>query len=209
MLVSNNDKIYAGDVEIIKAYQGDTVIYEKQDTPAYTELEYIEADGSQQINTLYVPTENTKIEIAFQLTATRNENSIFAAKWDLNGFVLMDYGSGLRWHNRSSGFYNIAYNGVNALKKTFTIYRNQIEVDGVSILNGQYNTITYTDSIKLFCFSQKHYAYYKLYGFKIYENDELVHNYIPVLDENNVPCLYDKVSNTYFYNQGSGTFLYG
>ena len=32
---------------------------------------------------------------------------------------------------------------------------------------------------------------------------------IPVIDKNNVACLYDKVSGQFFYNQGSGNFNIG
>ena len=49
----------------------------------------------------------------------------------------------------------------------------------------------------------------KLYSFKIYDDDILIGNFIPVKDENDVVCLYDKVSATYFYNLGTGTFVAG
>ncbi len=45
--------------------------------------------------------------------------------------------------------------------------------------------------------------------FKIYSNNKLVRDFIPVLDEDNKPCLYDKVEKKYYYNQGTGEFLYG
>ena len=48
----------------------------------------------------------------------------------------------------------------------------------------------------------------KLYYCKIYENDVLVRDFIPVLDQNNVACLYDRVSKTFYYNAGTGTFGY-
>ena len=32
---------------------------------------------------------------------------------------------------------------------------------------------------------------------------------IPVMDFNDVPCMYDEVSGEFFYNQGTGDFLYG
>ena len=49
----------------------------------------------------------------------------------------------------------------------------------------------------------------KLYYFKIFDNNTLVRDYIPVLDKNKRPCLFDKVSKNCFYNQGDGEFLYG
>ena len=48
----------------------------------------------------------------------------------------------------------------------------------------------------------------RIYYCKIYDGDTLVRDFIPVLDETNqTPCLYDKVSETYFYNQGTGDFI--
>ena len=49
----------------------------------------------------------------------------------------------------------------------------------------------------------------KLYGAKIYDNGNLIRDYIPALDENNVAALWDKVSQAFFYNQGTGSFTAG
>ena len=49
----------------------------------------------------------------------------------------------------------------------------------------------------------------RLWSFKITNNGSIVKLFIPVLDENNVPCLYDRVNKTYHYNIGTGSFLYG
>lgn len=48
----------------------------------------------------------------------------------------------------------------------------------------------------------------RVYGAKITLNNEIVRDYIPVLDKMGVPCLYDKVEGKFYYNQGSGEFLY-
>ena len=48
-----------------------------------------------------------------------------------------------------------------------------------------------------------------MYYFKIYDNNELVRNFIPGLDPNGTPCLYDTVLKIPFYNSGTGEFLYG
>lgn len=49
----------------------------------------------------------------------------------------------------------------------------------------------------------------RFYRFRIWENDTLLRDFIPCYDENNVVCLYDNVSGTYFYNQGTGDFIPG
>ena len=48
-----------------------------------------------------------------------------------------------------------------------------------------------------------------LFGFKIYENDVLIHDFVPIIDSNDIPCLHDTITDEYKYNAGSGTFEYG
>lgn len=43
-------------------------------------------------------------------------------------------------------------------------------------------------------------------GFKPNNNDALVRDYAPALDPDGVACLYDKVSEKYVYNAGTGSF---
>lgn len=49
----------------------------------------------------------------------------------------------------------------------------------------------------------------KLYHFIVSRNSVLVRDFIPVLDKNDIPCMYDKVNKNLFYNNGTGQFLYG
>lgn len=48
-----------------------------------------------------------------------------------------------------------------------------------------------------------HYA-----KFRRKDLNELVGYFVPVLESQGVPCMYDYVSKNTFYNQGTGTFLY-
>ena len=53
---------------------------------------------------------------------------------------------------------------------------------------------------------------FKLYKFKIYESDVLVHDFIPAKIKTNsddIICLYDKVTNEFFTNAGTGSFIAG
>lgn len=40
-------------------------------------------------------------------------------------------------------------------------------------------------------------------------NNELVRNFIPALDSQGKPCMYDTVTQQSFYNQGTGEFIAG
>lgn len=48
----------------------------------------------------------------------------------------------------------------------------------------------------------------KLYYFQVYKLDVLVGDFIPVLDDNDIACLWDNVTETYFYDENGTTFLY-
>ena len=48
----------------------------------------------------------------------------------------------------------------------------------------------------------------RIYMCKIYENEVLQRNFIPCLNDNGITCMYDTVTETTFYNKGSGNFLY-
>lgn len=53
----------------------------------------------------------------------------------------------------------------------------------------------------------KNYAYKgRIYKCEITEGDKIVRDLIPVLDKDLVPCMYDKLSGRFFYNQGDGEF---
>ena len=49
----------------------------------------------------------------------------------------------------------------------------------------------------------------RIYWLKISQGYELVRDFIPVMDNNDVPCFYDRVTGTLFHNAGTGNFTYG
>ena len=48
----------------------------------------------------------------------------------------------------------------------------------------------------------------RIHHFSITKGDELQLNFIPALDIDNIPCMFDTVSQTAFYNSGRGAFGY-
>ena len=48
----------------------------------------------------------------------------------------------------------------------------------------------------------------KISHFSIFRNNEKVLDFIPTLDPNGKPCMYDTVTEKPFYNQGTGEFAY-
>lgn len=225
MLVNNDSKIYAGNNEIVKAYQGNTVIYEKQVAPPYyTPLEYLESTGTQYINSLYTPSLNTKIEIDFQFTSntTYNYTRVFGCRstWD-NGFYL---GTDMNRVGTSYSYWYLFSNKyrergtINARfsldRRVITLDKTVLTIDGVNEATINATTFTPYATICLFgAYDESETTpktgIYKMYGCKLYESDVLVRDFIPVLDGDGTPCLYEKVEDKFYYNDGSGTFLYG
>lgn len=63
--------------------------------------------------------------------------------------------------------------------------------------------VKYGSTIRSNNFMKAHYN-------RIYNaNNELIQDLRPCLDPNNVACMYDMVTGTYFYNQGTGEFIAG
>ncbi|MBP5717864.1 MAG: hypothetical protein J6X53_02640, partial [Abditibacteriota bacterium] len=52
------------------------------------------------------------------------------------------------------------------------------------------------------------YSGMRLYSWKYWRGGTLAQHLVPVLDRQDVPCLYDTVSRTLKYNAGTGTFDY-
>ena len=49
----------------------------------------------------------------------------------------------------------------------------------------------------------------RIYYAKYWKNNVLVRDFIPVLDANGTPCMFDKVEGKFYYNQGTGNFIAG
>ncbi len=171
-----------------------------------TELEYIESTGTQYIDTGVLATTTTDYEFVGSITEeTKTVWIAGAPTW----IGVHKKANTVAITQTSSGH---TYNNVN-LNEVFTIglFGNKAYFNGVET-----NTLTRNKStLTLFLFAYHNstntpamHAYVRMYSFKIWDNGELVRDFIPVLDLNNKPCLFDKVSETLFYNQGTGEFLY-
>lgn len=85
-------------------------------------------------------------------------------------------------------------------------YRNAITRRAVTFQTN-YNLYMFAENFRG---SVSSFSRMRLYYVQIYESGSLIRDLIPcVRTADKKVCLYDKVSDTYFYNQGSGTFIAG
>lgn len=176
--------------------------------PEYTQLTYIQANGTQWLDTGYTPNDNTKIIVELSDIVKPDETAMFGANttWDEYSYLLYCH-SGMRW----------TYNGPIIVtsdltsKHTITMYRGTVILDGSTVsTDTQINSSAVNSTLTLFSIpGGQHRGSYKLYSFKIYENGVLIKNYIPVKDALNVVCLYDTINKQYIYNQGTNEFISG
>lgn len=209
-----NDAIY---IQHMNRNFEETVYEIQEEELPYTELEYIESNGTQYINTGINPTSNLIIKAKFLITDTpSNFYALYGSRNSgdsLAYWVFLNYTDGkivLRYKTRT----NTAVEEVNAVSGIHFLEQNnnKITIDGYSAV-ADTNTIESTYPIYLFANnnvnSPQYQSHMRFYYFQIYDNDTLVRDFIPAKDKNNVVCLYDSVSDTFFYNAGTGDFIAG
>ena len=186
----------------------------------YYPVQYIESSGTQYINTGFTHTsENAKVEISFAVTSVTSASSwhtLFGSEGSSYGLTAYINNGAVRLYAGSAdkeASHSIVLN--NRYNLVATGKNNTI----TSTINGVTQSASYNGTMQnglamaLFANNSRsgvmQYASIRLYSCKIYENDVLVRDYVPWIDENGTACLKDKVSNTYYYNAGTGTFNAG
>lgn len=186
----------------------------------YDELEYIESDGTQWIDTNVIPNKNTIIQI--KMMALEGTGDVLVGFMtndndDSKDFRLFNHGTGNSgiWYwdigssrlSGSSWSKNSIYNleaGNNYVKNLDT---------GQNILTGdKVDTFNTTYTIRLLRGNDSAWFFPKdrIYSLKIFENDMLIRDYIPVKNlMNNKIGLYDKENHKFYESLGTGNFISG
>lgn len=201
-------------------------LYGKTDIFTNTLLEYIESAGTQYIDTGIIPNQDTKVEIKVSL------NSLYTDGNSNKGII------GAREAGESKAYHLIVGGGGSGTQALFSGYgttntmitsntlplernveytiikdKNITTVNDTAVATADAQNFTAPYPLVIFAVRNgsnepSFYSSMKLYYCKIYQGTELVRDFIPVIDTQDVPCLYDKISKQYFYNSGEGTFQY-
>lgn len=175
----------------------------KKTVPAgYTELEYIQATGSQYIRTGVTGGARWEFDIQFTDTKTRQ---------------LMGYGgSGSEyWGSQENGMYglatwgymNVASGGRDTIVHDYT-GSNSLWVKNVTY--GISQTDVTSKQYQIFAIDGGYLCKAKLYRCKCIQSGSLIRDFIPARrDSDNVIGLLDIVNNVFYTNSGSGSFTGG
>ena len=220
LIDNKQDTLIAGtDLEIIPAQA--PILPE-----GFTQIEYIEGTGTQYIDTGFYGTQNSGVYIKYALTdltsngsarvfGTRNGTlgtGAFAFITSKDGtslpndnFYIASNGSASQSTNIDANWHEVSCNIENDKKVYF---------DGNLIFTGSNTAYTSTAQASIFrTYNRTAYgavATAKISILQIYENAVMVHNFIPCRrDSDDELGMYDLVSDTFFTNSGTGTFIAG
>lgn len=181
-----------------------------------TKLEYLESTGTQYIDTGIIPTSELKIYIDVQVITDLNlYNTAVFGSYGFDSWALLCSNSNIngwiiQWGNP---FSNYGKKDNNRHTHIVDIFNKKYNIDGTSYdISSRIANKPSNHTIYIFGANNSNgerMTSMKVYAFSIVDYNNLVRDYIPVLDKNDRPCLFDKVSKTCFYNQGTGEFLYG
>ena len=201
--------------EVVKISRGSELLWEKVAKKYQTELAYIESTGTQWIDTGIIPTSTTIVEVKMAYTSSpagthaEQINGVSA-----NGRCAWGYARSISNQNFYVGIKEKNINTgvpIDALAHTFIINQNGSWSIDDNVGSQNCGSTIATKSIWLFGRNIITGAFdspcsEKIFYCKIWNGDALVRDYIPVLDMNDVACLYDKVTEQLFYNSGTGQF---
>lgn len=224
------DKTYSGIIDIRNADCVSSVV-----PNTYQEVEYIESDGNEYINTGVLSGSNyLKIDIKYsmsELPASKKYAAIFGGYTgeDYNATRIIYYGgTGTEGTEKIYGYVNNRA-GSAAISDTSkraanTIYYETLEKNGQAITytsNNFQNSLTkanpvegtaYSGNIILFDHrvAKSIRSSVKLYRLKIYDNGVLLRNFIPCYRKSDTEIgLYDTVTKTFYTNLDTGTLTKG
>ena len=174
----------------------------------YTELEYIRSTGEQYVDTLFIPNQDTKLELKFQTSQTSAGGiAVCDSEWQSNAFGV--------WVN-AAGYGNatdqkVIHYGQDEI--TLVLDKNKLYKDGTLTWTATESIFQTTHALTLMALrrngSMSEYLSGKLYYCKLWDNGTSVRDYVPCLNPSNEVGLYDIVNGVFYGNAGTGYFLPG
>lgn len=180
----------------------------------YREVEYIQATGSQYIDTGIVPSDNT-YQVSTKIVSTTTEQNIVVLGTNDSSHYQLTPFSG-KWYvgknGKETGYGSYSATVGQEYVIDFNDSSNGVVVNNETLCTGQ--TFGSTASIKMARRGDgtASNGKYKYFYFKVLNNTtgELLMDLVPCYRRSDsVAGMYDLVSKTFFANAGTGTFIVG
>lgn len=180
----------------------------------YTAVNYLQSSGTQYIDTGRKLTQDSDITIDFMIVGEKNRSAgIFGSRESSrkNNLALSQDGGSNYFAGDFSKYPEYRFTMVLTLER-IKIQMNKTGVWVNDILQKSWSNVanfeTPTNGL-IFDVGNNNWtgnkAIMRLYSY----TDGSAQQLVPCLDTSGIPCLYDLISKTAFYNQGSGSFTWG
>ena len=217
--LSNARNIVTPKGEVAMIARGAEILWKKQKYKR--ELAYLESTDAQFIDTGYIPNTNTKVEL-YAGGINANTFPVESGGWFVGSrTAYMSEAFGTYYNPSQQALYgafgnhqsnvSVPISAFYGKDHLFVIDKSGLYLNGNkrisfnSAFNGKYPLYLFTINL---AGSRANVLRFKLYYCKAWDGDTLVRDFIPVLDWNDVPCMYDKVTDELFYNKVTGEFQY-
>ena len=186
----------------------------------YTKVDYLQSSGTQWIDMGIAPDQNTKVILKVLATNLNGSSgvSLIGSRSSNNSsdqfftYISADQGFLFRvdGDKAPSAFTNFKVNTLYTI--TLSASRFLVYDNGNRVLAMYLSSSDFTSTVTMALFRAKPFSMGfigNIYVCKHYNNDHLIQHFVPCLDSDGIPCMYDLVSKTAFYNQGTGSFTWG
>lgn len=186
--------------------------------PYKRELAYLESSGTQWIDTGIIPTSATGVVGRWMSPDDNVEMYLFSADnfyapiyndvEEMPSAIFNFCGSTAQWDPEPRDRTSPHVTGLNYMTSGSAVYESYREMAYAGSSTPQFTGIMFRyrnpgDG------QVKYGGSGRIYWLRVSQGYELVRDFIPVMDNNDVPCFYDRVTGTLFYNAGTGSFAYG
>ena len=186
----------------------------------FTKLKYLISNGYQYIDTNYIPTNETGYYVEGQ-GYTTSETYYFGLRENTstNSRIYACATPNVNWGWMTYGtLTNAAANLRQETKFYHNFLNSRVSKATINETDFTYNLpeLDFTPTLNVYLFNYNNagvpHAACGLKGridtFLISEGDQIVRQFIPCLDENDIPCMYELYTGTVHYSQGSSQFSY-
>ena len=187
----------------------------------YTKVDYLQSSGTQWIDMGIAPDQNTKVILKVLATNLNGSSgvSLIGSRSSNNSsdqfftYISADQGLLFRVDGKEApaAFTDFKENMLYTITLSTSIFfvdKNGIRVHTMYLSSSS----DFTSTVTMALFRSKPFDMGfigNIYVCKHYNNDHLIQHFVPCLDSVGIPCMYDLVSKTAFYNQGTGSFTWG